>query len=123
MGEIMNTKEDLIDFKLKYTELKKEHLNLQKQFADLGKEHAKTLKALNTAQWSLDNHWIQTLRVRDKNIELEKRLKEKPRPVLFIEQDSLMFPQTQIELLMQFNLIWIKPGAMAPQIYEAKAVL
>jgi hypothetical protein len=123
MGEIMNTKEDLIDFKLKYTELKTEHLKLQKQFADLVKENAKAVKALDTAKWSLNNNWRQTVILRDKNIELEKRLKEKPRPVLFIEQGSLMFPQTQIELLMQFNLIWTKPGAMAPQIYEAKAVL
>jgi len=47
-----------------------------------------------------------------------KNFEEIVRPVLFIEEGSLMYQESQIDLLFQFTIIWVKRGHNMPQIYE-----
>ena len=57
----------------------------------------------------------------DRISELERVIASKPRPVLFIEQGSLLNADAQIDLLFQFNVVWVRKGYNTPLIYEATA--
>ena len=69
-----------------------------------------------------------TLKYLDLQLEL-RRVREKvefidefSRPVLFIEEGSLLNADAQIELLFQFRVVWVKRGFTVPQFYEPKTV-
>jgi hypothetical protein len=72
------------------------------------------------------NNYITKLRLQVTDLQKELHTAKKQlafcfnKPVLFVEQGSMIEPLQQVELLFQFRVVWLKQGAAAPIIYEPK---